>query len=433
MIEHPASKPLHGSEQKTAKRRSGGGITLFLLVLLLVSGCGSLNVNVPKIVAPDGLSQLFSTDSVTPCPAELRQNPSCYSPQTLRQVYSVTPLIDQGFTGKGQTIIIISELTSPDIQSDINTFDQAFGLPDITPQIFSPSGTLPFNPNNQNDAQAAAESDLDVEVAHSFAPGASIDIVQGPDLVTSEQYAVNQHLGQIVSQSFGVNETNPSASSFISSLDSMFQQATLNQGMTFLASTGDFGASGGPNDTTPGVQFPASDPWVTAVGGTTLSVSGTNYFESAWNDSGGGISSFFSEPSYQKQYLPAQVQAELKGFRGIPDISGDADPSTAMACFVLGQWQQCGGTSESAPMWAGIVAIANQVAGHPLGFLNPRLYKLGTENQGDYRDITSGDNSVHTQGLDVNGYSATTGWDAVTGWGVPLSYQLAGDLTAITG
>lgn len=428
MLDHLAGKAL----RKIKRSRAGGTIALFLVVLLLVSGCSSLNVNTPRIAAPNGLSQLFSTNAILPCPAELRQNPNCYSPQTLRQVYSLTPLINQGFAGKGQTVVIIAELASPDFQNDINTFNSAFGLPAITPQIFSPSGTVPYNPNNQNDAQAAAETELDVETVHAFAPDASIVVVDGPDLVASEQYAVNQHLGQVVSQSFGVTETNPAASSFISSLDSMFQQATLNQGMTFLASTGDFGASGGPGDTTAGVQFPASDPWVTAVGGTSLSVSGTNYFESAWNDGGGGVSTFFSEPSYQKQYLPAPAQTQLKGFRGIPDISADADPSTAMACFVLGQWQQCGGTSESAPMWAGIVAIANQIAGHPLGFLNPRLYKLGAANQGDFRDIVSGDNSVHTQGINVKGYQAVAGWDAATGWGVPQSYQLVGDLTATT-
>lgn len=430
MLEHLADKPL----RKTTWGKAGGAATLFaaVLLLLLVSGCSSLNVNAPRIAAPAGLSQLFSTNAILPCPAELRQNPDCYSPQTLRQVYSLTPLINQGFAGKGQSVVIIAELTNPDFQNDINTFDQAFGLPDITPQIFSPSGTVPYNPNNQNDAQGAAETELDVETVHAFAPDASIVVVDGPDLVASEQYAVNQRLGQVVSQSFGVTETNPSASSFISSLDSMFQQATLNQGMTFLASTGDFGASGGPGDATVAVQFPASDPWVTAVGGTSLSVSGTNYFESAWNDGGGGVSTFFNEPSYQKQYLPASAQAQLNGFRGIPDIAADADPSTAMACFVLGQWQQCGGTSEGAPMWAAIVAIANQIAGHPLGFINPRLYKLGAANQGDFRDITSGDNSVRTQGINVNGYQAIAGWDAVTGWGVPQSYQLVGDLTATT-
>lgn len=267
-------------------------------------------------------------------------------------------------------------------------------------------------------------------MVHSFAPGAAIVVVDGPDLITSERYAVDQHLGQIVTQSFGVTESNPSATFVITTLDSLFKQATLNQGMTFLASTGDFGASGGPGDTSAVVQFPASDPWVTAVGGTSLSVSGTNYYESAWNDSGGGISSIFSEPSYQQRYLPSADQAILKGFRAIPDVAADADPSTAMACFVLQQWGQCGGTSESAPMWAGIVAIANQVAGHPLGFINPDLYKLGAAKLGDFRDIVTGDNSVHVQGLNVAGYQAGPGWDAVTGWGVPQAYQLAGDLAA---
>jgi subtilase family serine protease len=155
-----------------------------------------------------------------------------------------------------------------------------------------------------------------------------------------------------------------------------------------------------------------------------------------WNSnngaSGGGFSMFFPTPSYQKT-LPATVQSQLNNRRGVPDVAADADPSTELAFFFsVGGWARVGGTSVSAPLWAGIMAIANQMAGHPLGFINPGLYKLATSGTyaQDFHDITVGNNSFHGKGVNVQGYPAVQGWDPTTGLGTPNGEKLIPDLIA---
>jgi subtilase family serine protease len=162
-----------------------------------------------------------------------------------------------------------------------------------------------------------------------------------------------------------------------------------------------------------------------------LSRGGASTFEeTAWDHSGGGFSAFYSTPSYQ-QTLPASVRQILKNRRGVPDVSGDADPATGLAIYA-GGWQLGGGTSASAPLWAAIAAIANQMAGHPLGFLNPALYKLAASSSyaQDFHDVTQGDNTQNVDGTQVPGYSAAQGWDPVTGLGSPNAEKLIPDLIA---
>ena len=140
------------------------------------------------------------------------------------------------------------------------------------------------------------------------------------------------------------------------------------------------------------------------------------------------MSQFFTEPDFQKS-LPQAMQAQLSGHRGLPDIAADANPRTAMILYIDGNWVQIGGTSASTPLWAGIIAIADQMAGHPLGFINPGIYKIAAQNAGkDFRDITVGNNSVNTGTIQVQGFDAVPGWDAVTGWGTPQASQLIPDL-----
>jgi subtilase family serine protease len=142
------------------------------------------------------------------------------------------------------------------------------------------------------------------------------------------------------------------------------------------------------------------------------------------------VSQFFTEPDFQLG-MSQSVQKLLAGHRGLPDIAADADPYTGMAFYVAGQWNQVGGTSASTPLWAGIIAVANQMAGHALGFINPGIYKLGLSQhaQNDFRDITVGNNSMHGK-VQVQGFPARAGWDAVTGWGTPLASQFIPDLIA---
>src|SRR5262249_51250772 len=150
--------------------------------------------------------------------------------------------------------------------------------------------------------------------------------------------------------------------------------------------------------------------------------------ETGWSASGGGFSHLSQMPSYQKM-LPAGVQHQFNNQRGVPDVSADEDNVTGLANYVKGQWTQAGNNS-GTPIWAAIEAIANQMAGHPLGFINPGLYKLTTSAsyQQDFHDITQGDNTNVQAG--VKGYLAAAGWDPVTGLGTPNAEKLIPDLIA---
>jgi len=364
--------------------------------------------------------------------------------------YSVQSLIERGFTGKGQTIVDIVSFGSPTLQQDMDVFDKQFGLPPITIKVMSPLGTKPFNPAVKNMPGWAEETTLDVQIIHAIAPDAGIVVLTSPvdetegtiglpEFLKLEQYALTNHLGNIISQSFGASEVTLNGAAGrqeIQKWDAFFKQATTQQGITFFASSGDGGATDyadlqatklSPVATT---SFPTDDPWVTSVGGTALERNGTAFQETAWSMSGGGFSSFFATPSYQ-QNLPATVQNLLNHRRGVPDIAGDADPATGLAFYSGGQWNLAGGTSASAPLWAGIMAIANQMAGQPLGFINPALYKLAATSSyaQDFHDITTGNNSVDS-GVKVKGYPAVPGWDPVTGLGTPIVDKLLPDLIA---
>jgi subtilase family serine protease len=229
----------------------------------------------------------------------------------------------------------------------------------------------------------------------------------------------------------------PSGRQVMANFSEFYERARRKQ-VTVLCAAGDWGSTGFELDLVtlypyPVVGFPASSPLVTAVGGTTLfaDTSGNYQYETVWNDSnfgfpaagGGGISQVFSMPEYQERWLSPQIQATLSGHRGIPDVSYNADVATPILIYVsfLGPaaagYYFVGGTSEGAPQWAGIVADLNQFAGHPLGFLNAKLYALGGRGRiyDFFHDITIGNNSI----VGVPGYNATAGWDLATGWGTP--------------
>jgi subtilase family serine protease len=399
----------------------------------------------------------FSSGSQTPptdaqCRAAVGH--PCYSPQEIREVYGVSGLIDSGYTGKGETIVIIDSFGSPTIRHDLHVFDAGYGLPDPPSfKILAPLGTVPFNPSDPTQVGWAFETTLDVDWSHAMAPGANIILmtspvaetegVQGlPQFLSLEQYAVKHHLGQIISQSWGATENTlftPAGKKLMNSFNSFYQQAT-KAGWTFFASAGDTGSTNYElNGTTlypfPVVGFPASSPYVTSVGGTSLYATTHAVYvqETVWNNQtgagGGGISQYFSEPSYQKANLPSSVQTQLNGYRGMPDISWNADPFTSILVYVSffsvssqNGFYFIGGTSEGSPQWAGMTADADQWAGHSLGFLNPELYMIGNSSKyaQSFHDITVGTNSF----AGVPGYDATPGWDLATGWGTPKAVSL---------
>jgi len=392
---------------------------------------------------------LRSVGSFSPAPSDalcrvLLGSP-CYSPQQIRKAYGLTPILAAGNTGVGQTIIIVDSYGSPTIAQDLKSFDAGYGLPDPPSfTVLSPLGTVPFNPNDSTIVGWAAETTLDVEWAHAMAPGASIVLmtspvaetegVQGlPQFLSLEQYAVNHHLGNIISQSWAATENTlftTAGQKVIADFEAFYENAA-RQGVTVLAAAGDDGSANVELDgvtyySFPTVNFPASSPLVTAVGGTTLyaTESGTYQFEISWLDGGGGVSQVFAEPDYQ-YLLPPSTQQTLAGYRGVPDVAYNADPNTSILIYLsffgpsYAGYYGIGGTSEGSPQWAGIIADANQMAGHPLGFLNPKLYAIGAAGSQSafFHDITFGSNAA--DGPTVPGYLATPGWDFTTGWGTP--------------
>jgi subtilase family serine protease len=375
----------------------------------------------------------------------------CYSPQEIRTAYGLNKLIDAGQVGSGQTIVLIESFGSPTAAADLHIFDQDYGLPDPPSlKVLAPLGTVPFDPTDSTQVGWAFETTLDVQWAHAIAPGAAIIVltspvaetegVQGlPEFLALERYALDHHLGKIISQSWGATENTlfDAAGRNVLADFSEFYERARREHVTVLASSGDSGSSNvGLDGVTiypfPTVGFPASSPLVTAVGGTSLyaDTSGHYQSETVWSESalgggagGGGISQVFREPEYQKDALPDSVQHQLDHKRGLPDVSYNADPYTSILVYVgfLGAtnagYYGIGGTSEGSPQWAGIVADLNQYAGRPLGFLNRALYATGGSGHFNQigRDITVGNNAYNG----VPGYSATPGWDLATGWGTP--------------
>jgi subtilase family serine protease len=346
--------------------------------------------------------------------------PSGYTPAQVAQAYGFNQITFNGVARNGtdQTIAIVDAYNDPSIATDLTNFDKEFNLAD--PPRFSRVNQSGGSTLPANNSSWAVEIALDVEWAHAMAPGANILLVEAKsasfsDLDTAVAYAAKQSGVSVVSMSWGGSEFSGETS-----LDSVFTTPTNHAGVTFVASSGDSGA--------PPI-YPAISPNVLAVGGTTLSIdsSGNYSSESGWSGSGGGISKYESQPSYQNSVV---TQSTTK--RTSPDVAYDANPSTGfpvLDSYTYGTsnpWVQVGGTSAGAPQWAALIAIANQLRAldnvgsldGPSGTL-PALYQLPSS---DLNDITSGTSTGNPH------YSAGTGYDLVTGLGTPIANLVANDL-----
>jgi len=380
---------------------------------------------------------------------------ACYDPAQIQQAYNLTPLYNAGINGSGRTIAVVDVFGSPTISADLTQFDSAFSLPDPPSlRVIAPAGHIPnYNKNNADMVGWAGETTLDVEYAHALAPNAKILVVEVPEsgagnFVAQASRAVNyvaqHHLADVISESFGGAEQNGSVSRYRYA----YQTAQRNH-ITVLASTGDTGAANTGTDnrtyyTHPTTSWPATDPLVTAVGGTDVHLFASGVRSSrdtVWNDTyngstqrfifnnsgpnplaaGGGASTLFGRPSYQNS-----VRSTVGGHRGIPDISMSGACSAAVNVYqsfpgqAAGYYAVCG-TSESAPLFAGVVALAAQKAGHDLGLINPALYKLSAEHAPGIIRVTSGNNTVsftqHGHRYTVRGYQARNGYSRVAGVG----------------
>lgn len=419
-----------------------------------------------------------------------------YTPAQIRGAYGVAA---SGMTGAGQTVAIVDAYASPSILTDANTFATTVGdKPFATGQYHQ---YLPSSFSGTAECGAAGwypEQTLDVESVHGQAPDASINFVAGAscsqsDLLAADAFIVNAHIASIVSNSFGdPSDLNPIANAY----NQVFEVGAT-EGIGFFFSSGDAGYES--PDENPGVSdqiqtdFPASSPWVTSVGGTSLAIGpARNYeFETSWGtmidqesadgrswsepppgaypadydgSGGGGVSTVYPQPSYQQGVVPAKLATRLPNgtvsatpMRVEPDVSALADPSTGVLvgetvlqpdgttyAFSL---SRTGGTSVSAPVFAGIEADAQQAAGHALGFANPAIYQryrtaafrdvtdhpLGrghlAEVRQNYTDPATKGGPIVTylrtlgiNGKDAAALPAKSGYDDATGVGSPRLY-----------
>jgi kumamolisin len=334
-------------------------------------------------------------------------------------------------TGKGQCIALI-ELGGGFSPSDTNAAFKAMGL--SAPSVVAVSVDGGKNTPSPDDG-ADGEVALDIQVAGGVAPQARIAVYFAPNTDAGFVDAITQavhdttNTPSAISISWGSAESNWTDQA-IQSMNTALQDAA-GVNVSVFAASGDNLSTDGVNDGKAHVDFPASSPWAMGCGGTTISVDGNRISnETVWNDGdsggGGGISDLFPVPSFQANAsLPTSVN-DKQTRRGVPDVAGDAAPSTGYRVVVNGQTQVVGGTSAVAPLWAGLIALINESATTPVGFFLPFLYSNPTL----LRQITSGDNIP--SGSDV-GYSAGPGWNACTGLGVPNGESLYVALTQSQG
>jgi subtilase family serine protease len=377
---------------------------------------------------------------------------SCYQPAQFQRAYNLLPLYARGFNGAGRTIVIVDSFGSPTIKDDLKFFDQTFNLPDPPAfNIIAPAGSVVFDNTDPVMLNWGFETTLDVEWAHAIAPGASILLVETPvaetegvqgfpEMMLAENYVINHNLGDVISQSFGATEeTFPTQQSLLN-LRSAFKNAYQHH-VTVLAGTGDTGSTNFMADLSCCYPFqvnswPASDPLVTAVGGTQLHLDAAGNRiapDNVWNDgyaaTGGGPSHVFARPEFQNR-----VRNVVGSRRGTPDISMSGACDGGVDIYLnffpdapSNGWYILCGTSESSPLFAGIVAIADQMAGHRLGYLNDRLYRLHDQQPNGIVDVTAGNNTftfcqsncgLATEvDVTVPGFAASPGYDMASGIG----------------
>jgi len=392
-----------------------------------------------------------ATGGPEPCAAagQVGASEGGYTADQIAAAYGLSGLYQSGDEGAGQTVAILE--LEPYDPNDIAAFDACYGASTVPSNVAVDGGA--------GNGVGAGEAALDIENVIGLAPQAKIDVYEGPNSGTGPydvmSAIISQHAAQVVTTSWGQCE-QLEGSIQAQSENTLFQEAAA-QGMTIVSASGDDGSEDCfPTPQTLQVDDPASQPYVTGVGGTTLTANlttGARLGETVWNDgpsvgaSGGGVSSFWQMPSYQKDApsslhvingnsTGATCSAPSGDCREVPDVSADGDPDTGYVIYWNGSnsavpaatpgWQVVGGTSAAAPVWAALIALANAsatCAGTPIGFANPALYHAaGTAYASDFNDIVSGSNDM-TGAFGL--YPAGSGYDMATGLGSPNGTALA--------
>lgn len=440
------------------KRRPAAAIALL----------GAALITLTIIAGRPGRVTAASFTAAAAGPGGCSSSASCYTPRQLEAAYGVLPLLEHGIDGRGETVVL-PELAEPqfplpasDIRRDLAQYDRLFHLPAARVRVVTTLAPA------ASPWQANQEEVLDTEMVHAIAPRAAIVelLVKGTSLDNAARgvaasvaaLRLGSSLGGIISISAAGQTGGEHCDSHaeVIALHAALQDAA-NQGVTVVAASGDIGAVGEPCRLFKGLvggsfppvreaNLPASDPLVLAVGGTTLTAShrtGAYVRESGWGlpfgqagsqfqASGGGHSHIYARPSYQ-DHIPG-----LGGQRGVPDVASTAAPNSLAVVTSTGGGRYTieghGGTSASAPLWAGLIALADQHAGRHLGFVNAALYRIGrsARYRQAFHDVTSGTNTVRFPPRTISGYRAVPGWDPVTGWGSPKASVLIPLLTRNT-
>ena len=379
----------------------------------------------------------------------------CYGPDQIRAAYGIQPLLDRGLDGSGKTIAIVEAYGSPTIQSDLATFDSLWGLPaPPSLQVVAPFGVDPAAAGTA--AGWAGETSLDVEWAHAIAPGANITLVVAKssgdaDILDATQWVLDHNAGDVLSQSYGEAEQCMDPA-LLQRQHDLFRSLT-RRGVTLFASSGDVGAAQFACDGSgffKAASTPASDPYVTGVGGTTLVANGSSgayQSESTWNQTdllnaidgptrgpqnpaagGGGVSVIYPKPDYQNRVVAGDM-------RTVPDVSYNAAVYGGVIVVWDGGGYLFGGTSAGSPQWAGLAAIADQIAHGRVGAINASLYAAGGGHAapGFFHDVADGSNNSVPDlapyfgasfGTPIVGFTAVPGYDLATGLGSPIANTL---------
>ena len=454
------------------------------LSAVLVAGCSGGSGHPAPATARATASALSAASDCLLPPA------ACYTPSQFRVAYGIQPLLDSGIDGRGETITDLEtavptnpppgstiiqagptptstatiHVTGPpgqppavtDIRQDLARFDSLFRLPAARIQIVTSLA------GSASPWQASSGEVGDLEELHMVAPGATLRVVLLPDQGSAHSATAGMLTGlrlavsgtDVVSVSWDLGEhffTKAQAAE----MNSILLTAAAHH-VTVVASSGDTGGFSDmqPFESTPSapdggtpvkeVSLPASDPFVLAVGGTTLTAnpsSGAYISETVWNTttdfaqpgeaSGGGFSHLYARPSYQDG-VPG-----IGAMRGVPDVAADADAQDgAPVVYAVGSTPfiaPASGTEAAAPLWAGLIALADQYAHHDLGFVNPAIYRIARSSSYHraFHDITTGNNDMTMPyPAGTAGYQATPGWDPATGWGSPDAQVLVPLLAA---
>ncbi|MCL4345751.1 MAG: S8 family serine peptidase [Candidatus Thermoplasmatota archaeon] len=412
-------------------------VSLFLILILLISSLvviyqpeNTPNHGKVKVLIPlQNFSSIKNKSGVdpwslmaNPCivyrPASSfpSQEPPFFASQIM-QAYNITPLHNEGYTGQGLTVAIVDAYGDPYLNYDISSFNAYEGLPSANISVI-----YPFSLPTTYNLSWAIETSTDVEWFHAIAPAAKIDLVVVPNaavgyLQAGINYTIQNLSVNEISLSWGIPESEL-GQSLVDSYNAAFMEG-VDKGIGIFAASGDAGAFDGQK--TPTVNFPAADPYVTSVGGTSLYLMDGKYGEYAWSGSGGGYSDYFSNPAYQ--VAPGFSATNL----GVPDMSMDANPNVGgvrvfagAGCYVIG------GTSLATPMSAGSAILISQSLHRNIGFLAPYLYRIANTNQYGRAIVPVSDGS--------NGfYRADTQWNPVTGLGSMNVALLASDIGKLTG